>query len=217
MTQAPDLTTQDLVKIYFNGLILENGNTSQSIEGIVAPPRLEHSLSEQLWVHEKMIDSLVDAAADTIFPLEVTDESVINQLKQVFFEIPAYYGKDVVMSLKVNMQTDGVQQIKFDSNRGIILGDRDNVITTIGIVCSNATTSNQTAVELTMNLEASLNASIFNFVLFPHVDQISISNAAMTVNNVGMYSHNYNLLFTNILKNFANDLNMKYTNGFPFA
>lgn len=46
MTEAPDLATQDLVKIFFNGLVLNNGTTSQSVEGIAMPPRLEHDLSE---------------------------------------------------------------------------------------------------------------------------------------------------------------------------
>jgi len=31
MTQAPDLSTQDLVKIYFNGLILENNKTYENV------------------------------------------------------------------------------------------------------------------------------------------------------------------------------------------
>jgi len=105
MTQSPDLSNQDLVKLYFDGLILENNKTSESVSGIAAPPRLEHSLSEQIWLHENMVDSLLDAGAAEIFPLTVNTPAISDQMKQVFSEIPAYYGKDVKIALKVNMQT----------------------------------------------------------------------------------------------------------------
>jgi hypothetical protein len=32
-----------------------------------------------------------------------------------------------------------------------------------------------------------------------------------------MYAHDYNVLFTSILQNFANDINIEYQAGYPLA
>lgn len=217
MTQAPDLSTQDLVKIYFDGLILENNKTYENVKGIKAPPRLEHSLSEQIWLHERMVDSLLDAGASEIFPINVASEGISNQMKQVFSEIPAYYGHNVKIALKVNMDTGAGQAISFNTKDGIVLGDKQAVVTTIDIVCSNETAVNETAATLSMNLETHLNFSILEFIAYPKVENIYVAGAKVVKDNIGMYAHNYNILFTNILKNFGNDINMKYAKGYPLA
>jgi hypothetical protein len=46
MPTAPDLNTQDLIKIDFNGLFYNNGETHQSLAGVNYPPRIQHYLSE---------------------------------------------------------------------------------------------------------------------------------------------------------------------------
>lgn len=46
MTTAPDLSTQNLIKVNFNGLILNKEKVYQNLDGIAYPPRIEHYLSE---------------------------------------------------------------------------------------------------------------------------------------------------------------------------
>jgi len=71
MTEAPDLGTQDLVKVFFNGLILQNDTSKQTIANIPTPPRLEHDISEQIWIHQNFVNSLLEAASDKFFPINL--------------------------------------------------------------------------------------------------------------------------------------------------
>lgn len=81
MSQAPDLSTPNLVKVFFDGLILENNKTKQTIKGITAPPRIQHFLSEQVWLHQEMVESLLEAGSAEIFPLSVDSKSISDQMK----------------------------------------------------------------------------------------------------------------------------------------
>ena len=47
--------------------------------------------------------------------------------------------------------------------------------------------------------------------------KIFASNINKTTDKVGMFAHNYNSLFTSILRNYANDINIKYKKGFNLA
>lgn len=105
MTQAPDLRTHDLVKIFFNGLMLANNKTSETIQGIQTPPRRLHDLSEQMWIHENMVDSLIQAGSKTLFPMTYKSESISTQLKQVFMEIGKFYGKDVEVAMNFSLNS----------------------------------------------------------------------------------------------------------------
>jgi len=46
-----------------------------------------------------MVDSLLDAGASEIFPINVANEGISKQMKQVFSEIPAFYGQNVKIAL----------------------------------------------------------------------------------------------------------------------
>lgn len=91
-------------------------------------------------------------------------------MKQVFSEIPAHFGQNVKIDLKVNMDTGKGQAVSFDTENGIVLGDQEAVVTTIDIVCSNETTVGETAATLSMNLESHLNLTVFNFVVYPNIE-----------------------------------------------
>ena len=59
MTTAPDIATDsNLIKLFFNGMFVGK-DEKQSINDITAyAPRIAHSHSEQLWIHEDMLVSL---------------------------------------------------------------------------------------------------------------------------------------------------------------
>jgi hypothetical protein len=56
------------------------------------PPRIENSHTEQVWIHEETIDSLIMAADAQIFPIKIDDPSLTGQLLQVFYEFKKHYG-----------------------------------------------------------------------------------------------------------------------------
>jgi hypothetical protein len=218
MTEAPDFETQDLIKLYMNGLFVQNGTSPLSIDGIARPPRLQHNTSEQIWIHEDMIDSLLHAGAKTFFPYTIKSDVIAAQLKQVFQELKSYYGNDVEVALQATLAAADAKSVRFNTESGIIIGDKDDTLTTLAVICSNSTVKNHTAFELTMNLEAHVRLSIFDFVAFPNVGDIFVENTKVSKDNIGLYAHNFNTLFTNILKAQANDINMKYSQqGWPLS
>ena len=217
MTQAPDLSTPDLVKVFFNGLILDNGKVTQTVSGIQMPPRLQHSSSEQFWLHENMVDSLLDAVANEVFPLSLKNKVIADTLKQLFPEIAATYGAEADASLSLTVQTGEGRAVAFDKVNGVVLGDKNDVITTIEVICSNHTTMSETAFTLQTNLQAKLNLTIKSFVVFPKVKEVFVSNTEVKADNIGLYAHNFDQLFTSILKKYAQNLNTQYADGYQLA
>ena len=79
MTHAP--TTKDnLIELFFNGIFVMPKNSSKKFDfdGDITdyPPRLEHSHSEQFWLHEDTIDSFLDVAGEMLFPIMVYSEDI---------------------------------------------------------------------------------------------------------------------------------------------
>jgi len=75
----------------------------------------------------------------------------------------------------------------------------------------------EVAAEVRMNMVAHFDADVERFVLFPYVHQISVANAALVTDNVGMKSHDYTAVFDNVLKNFAKMVNADMSEGWPLA
>lgn len=67
MTHSP-LTKEnsDLIELYFDGMFdtsnTDSGSSSEPLDITDYPPRIENSHSEQMWIHEDTIDSLIGAA-----------------------------------------------------------------------------------------------------------------------------------------------------------
>jgi hypothetical protein len=104
MTEAPDLSRQNLVKVYFDGLIAQNNKSIADVAGIAMPPRLEHNNSEQIWINERMISTLANGLKDKIFPLAVSTKTVSNQLHSLFPQIAKKYG-DAQAFIRIDAQT----------------------------------------------------------------------------------------------------------------
>jgi len=216
MTASPDLSTQGLIKVYFNGLILENGKARESIGGIPVPPRIEHFLSEQFWFHQSMLNSLMQVADDHIFPLDITSPGITAQLKQVFPELVAHYGKDMTLKLIVRAETKS-EWLTIDSKQGFKIGGQD-VIFTFDLMCSNAQIKEELAASIAMNVNAVTQTNIYAFNVFPMIGDVSVTGAYVVKDNIGMYSHDYNALFTSVLQNAATDINTQYnTDGWSLA
>ena len=218
MAHAP-ITEVDsnLIGLFFDGMVVGDKVKTKTDDITALPPRVAHDLSEQIYIHEDMVDSLVQQLESTIFPVELNDKSLSDQMKQVFREIPTYYGNDATVALKLSMDTGSGKPLHFDKTHGIVIGDKTNITTTLELLCSNKTTANASAVVFTMDLETHVNMTLKDFVVYPNIKEVFTENAVVKKDNIGMLAHNYNVLFTSILKNFANDMNVKYAKGYPLA
>lgn len=162
-----------------------------------------------------MLNSLFDVAGGPLFPLEVNSDSISSQLLQVFREVAMKYGLESKVSLKVSMDAGDGRPLKLSKEHGIIVGDKNDLKTTIEMVCTNATVTNQTAAVFSMNLETHLNFSVQSLVAYPQVAEIFVDNTKVVTDNVGFFpGHDFDVLFNSILQNFANDLNIKYQSGY---
>jgi len=218
MTHSPVTKAgSDLIEIFFNGLFTDKAVTQTIADITTYPPRLAHSHSEQVWIHEDMVDSLFQAAGEELFPITINNKDIQAQLLQVFREIGQYYGQDVTIAMDIAMNTGEGKPINFDTKHGVMIGSQSDITSTIELVCSNATTKAETAVTFELNAELHANVTLDNFVIFPKINEIFAANTKVTQDKIGMMSHNYNILFTSILQNTANDINIKYQNGWPMS
>jgi len=71
-----------------------------------------------------------------------------------------HYGNKAQVSLKLTMKPGQGKAINFDKTHGIIIGSKSDVTTILELVCSNATTINETAVIFSLNLEAHANITL---------------------------------------------------------
>ena len=66
-----------------------------------------------------------------------------------------------------------------------------------------------------MNLVSELNLTVSDFVMYPKIKKIEISQTNKTYDRVGMYAHDFDALFSNILQKSVNDINIEYEYGYP--
>lgn len=81
MTHAPEtVVDSNLIKLFFNGLFVGDKVTQNISDIHNYPPRINHSLSEQIWIHEDMLSSLFQLIGDKLFPITTTNDDVISLL-----------------------------------------------------------------------------------------------------------------------------------------
>lgn len=165
-----------------------------------------------------MINSLLDVADEKLFPMTIDDQSITAQLKQVFPELTAYFGKDYTLKLVLNAKaTDGAKWLSISKDSGFKIGG-DNIDFSFDLICSNATAQDKLAATIAMKLDINTQTNIFAFNVFPMIGDVAVRGAYVKTDNIGMYAHDYNRLFTSVLKNAAVDMNTQFNeNGWPLA
>lgn len=158
MTTAPRTkVNSDLIELFFDGIFdTPKGNASKSnlYHGDVSnyPPRIAHSLSEQLWIHEDTIDSLLSVAHKDIFPVELNFKDVTHQFLHKFPELAEYYGPNMMTYLRLDHIQGMNKPITFNRKDGVVYGGKENdQITQLQVVVSNYTTYNETAIIFEFN------------------------------------------------------------------
>jgi hypothetical protein len=195
MTTAPRTKEgSDVIEIFFDGLFdMPQGAARSFREAYTGditnyPPRLEHSNSEQFWIHEDTIDSMLKVAGATIFPLHYTEKTITAEFLNTFREVKAHYGADATIDFQLTLKDGGsAKPITFDRVHGVSLGGHNNDITSvIDVIVSNGTVVNETALTFECNLESYFNFTLKNLVIFPRFDEVSISNTKLTKDIVGL-------------------------------
>jgi len=179
MTTAPRMKEgSDLIEIFFDGLFDMPKGAAQSFRQAYTgditsyPPRLAHSNSEQFWIHEDTIDSMLRVAGATIFPLHYSDKTITAEFLSTFREVQAHYGADATIDFQLTLKDGGAAKpITFNRKHGVTLGGQNGEITSvIDVIVSNSTTVNETALTFECNLESYFNFTLKNLIIYPRFD-----------------------------------------------
>ena len=182
MTTAPALKEgSDLIVINFDGLVdkLTGVSNTQSRGSIPAyAPRLQHSDSEQIWIHESTFSSVVENANGMLFPIDLASVNNQKEFYKAFPELNAYYGNSTGF-VRISMTADSNEQpVKFDMVNGLTFGS--GAKSQVDFVVSNATSPNQTALSFEANVVLNSPTYLKNFVLFPSISNIECTETKLT-------------------------------------
>lgn len=112
--------------------------------------------------------------------------------------------------------TPGAEKaVTFDMKNGAVVGT--GATTTFEVICSNATTKNETALTFVSDVVLNSKTYLANFVLFPSIQGHAVNNTKVTENVVHLNTTNANDIFTSIVAGTANDFNHQYEMGWPLA
>jgi len=104
-----------------------------------------------------------------------------------------------------------------DMKRGIVLGDNDDAFTLLDIVVLPKQGEEIKAVQFSMDLYAQLNLTMQDFVFYPVISDIAVSQTKLVASSIRMYDHDYNLLFDSVMEDIAATMNLQYKKGIPLA
>jgi len=227
MTTAPRMKEgSDLIEVFFDGLFDMPKGAAQSFRQAYTgditnyPPRLAHSNSEQFWIHEDTVDSMLRVAGATIFPLHYSEKTITAEFLSTFREVHAHYGADATIDFQLTLKDEGAAKpITFDRNHGVTFGGHNNDITSvIDVIVSNGTVVNETALTFECNLESYFNFTLKNLIIYPRFDEVSISNTKLTKDIVGLSKeYRFNSLATQILDQSKDIYNQRFFHGWALA
>jgi hypothetical protein len=225
MTTATKTTAgSDLIEIFFDGIFdAPEGQPRKSdlYHGDVTnyPPRLQHSLSEQVWIHEDTFDSLMKVGGADIFPYQLNNADVTGLFLKTFPEVEAYYGKQSMHYLRVAHKDGPGKPITFSRAEGIVYGGASNhQITTLEIVSSNFTTYNETSLMFEFNHQVAGNLTMHNLIVYGNCGKNVVSNVRVTKDAVSLASsHKLDAEMQAVSDTLVEGINKKYANGWALA
>jgi len=142
MTTAPAMVAgSDLIVINFDGLVDKmTGVSNKELRGDIADfaPRLQHSNSEQLWLHEDLFNSVIKNANSMLFPMDIASENIVAEFFKAFPELKAYYGDSATGSVVFNVHSGlAGKTVTFDMVKGLTFGE--GATTTVDFMVTNST------------------------------------------------------------------------------
>ena len=126
------------INIHLDGLFFDQeAKTTHVKPNTVFPKRIANKNSNQFFIHESMLNSLFFAFHKQMMPIMITEADAVAQILQLLPEVKKHYGEDSDISIGVDLAPFGETAIKLDKERGIILGDLDEVKLIMTIYASN--------------------------------------------------------------------------------
>lgn len=98
-------------------------------------------------------------------PIKVTDPDTTSLIAKLLPEFTAYYGADAKIELDFTLQPNKMKDsdgkaFTIDSTKGIIIGNKDDVIIKIVILATNSSAPMTVAAEFNMNFQMVANVTI---------------------------------------------------------
>jgi len=221
LTSAPSVS-KDLIQVNFDGLFhdAQNATTHQDFpidKNAQWPDRQVHSLSEQVFIHESMLDSLMSVAQGSFFPYVERDANVSQALLAAFPTIANRFGSDANVSLSINLMPNATAApVNFNATRGIVIGDLDDVKSVVKILVSNENVTDRELATLQMNFEMAGNMTMKDLVFYPSVQEMNIENTYVKRDHIGLEG-DFNKIFETIAKDYFNAFNTKWVKGWSIT
>jgi len=136
-----------LIELNFDGTFHDPANSRYSLLGHGFFPEI-NSHREQLWIHQDMVNSLLNDLDDEhFFPLEV-DNIATKEFMAAFPELVDYYGDNMTCSLALSLspRNEGTP-FTFSQADGILVGANKDLLIDFDLLVSNETVKKDNAIK----------------------------------------------------------------------
>jgi hypothetical protein len=100
--QADNVTK--IVTLNFDGTFFDTAKGTNHVKKNINPPhRISGLNSNQIFIHQTTIASLLIGVMEEFMPYEIKDGNVTSEILQLFPEIGDYYGESITTDLLVNV------------------------------------------------------------------------------------------------------------------
>src|SRR5436309_664316 len=110
------------MNFHIDGLFFDQDAKSTHVTPNTVFPQRVNLNSNQVFIHESMLNSLFFAFKKQIFPVSITEVDAVAKILQLLPEVKKHYGQDSDVSIGLNVDTQGESPIKLDKERGILIG-----------------------------------------------------------------------------------------------
>ncbi len=123
-TQPPTADNQTkIVTLNFDGTFYDTAKKTNHVSPNTRTPlRLKNMNSNQFFIHQSMIASLLIALTQDHMPLDIYDTNTTNQILQLFPEIKEHYGDSIQTDLDINLSGDSGDVLRINQYAGIEIG-----------------------------------------------------------------------------------------------
>lgn len=221
-TQPPTVNNQTkVVSLNFDGTFYDTTKKTNHVSGNTKPPmRLRNMNSNQFFVHQSMIASLLVPLLQEQMPLEIFDQNTTSQILQLFPEIQFHYGESIQTDLDINISGESGDVLRINQLSGIEIGKgAEKLQVSLIVKCKNDQMADfETAVKFDFDLEAIANITIDSrWKLYLNIPDIAITSVTISEDKVGMKARRYDNLLTSVAKSTVNTVNADWSKPFDIT
>lgn len=133
-----------------------------------------------------MVASLFLTLKDKFLPFKYTNENLTKALNQIFSEVETYYGAEVVEDFELYLDSEDGSFLTLNTTTGFEIGRYQQPRLRALIYAQNATTPRELAIELDMDLEAVLNITMDNYLVYVHAKDMKATKVSIVTDKVGI-------------------------------